>query len=110
MDVLIGVGSEKLPPNVRDLEDPERPLPAGAQFFEEKFVLGALFRQFALGLLLIVVGPVLVMLFLGLVSETSRLTYYDSDNWQYMYYIGGAGVVCLIAGAALIWSIVPNID
>src|ERR1700686_734053 len=85
-----------------------RPLPAGAQFFEEKFVLGALVRQFALGLLLIVVGPALVMLFLDLLSETSRLTYYFSDNWKYIYYIGGAGVVCLIGGVAPIWFFLPK--
>jgi hypothetical protein len=108
MDVLIGVGSDKLPPQVRDLEDPQQPLPAGAQFFEEKFASGGLVRQFMLGLLLVVIGPPLILFSLALISHTSRWTYYYSDSWQYMYYIGGAGVASVIAGVALIWSIVPK--
>lgn len=64
MDVLIADEPDKLPPHIRDLEDPTRPLPAGAQFFEEKFTSGRLAKQFIAGLVLTIVGTPILLLFL----------------------------------------------
>lgn len=97
MDVLISSQPEKLPPEVRALQDSARPIPAGTRFFEEKFVFGGLVQQLGLGIALMVVG-VLVLLFAIVVMFSPSNTTVYSDTSQYDVWLAVIGLVLVLGG------------
>jgi MFS family permease len=108
MDVLIASG-EMLPSNIRDLEDPQRPLPSGAQFFEERFAPGRLAWQLALGILATVAGPAIILLFLTIVYHLDREIFSLTDSdWKFVFYTFAIGAVSLLGGIMLLLSILPK--
>ena len=108
MDVLIASG-EKLPSHIRDLEDSQRPLPSGAQFFEERFAPGRLAWQFVLGILATIAGLAIILLFLIIVGHLDQEIFSLTDSdWKYVFYIFAIGAASLLGGIVLLLSIMPK--
>lgn len=104
MDVLITSIPEKIPPEIRQLQDGSRPLPADVAFFEEKFTLSGMLKSAMLGLILTIVGLVLMFVFIYLLFFIPRNTVYSSSG-DYEFWIGGVGFVFLIGGWLMLKSL-----
>jgi hypothetical protein len=104
MDVLITSDPEKIPPDIRQLEDSSQPLPADVQFFEEKFTLAGLVKSLILGIVLMAVG-ILVIAFFFYVVFSPRLTTVYSGPTSFDFAIGGVGLAFLIGGYLLFVSV-----
>ena len=104
MDVLITSEPEKIPADVRLLQDGGRPLPANVQFFEEKFTLTGLVKSLVLGFALLVVG-VLVIAFFFYVVFSPRPVTVSSGPTSFDFAIGGVGLAFLVGGYLLLSSV-----
>jgi hypothetical protein len=104
MDVLIASEPDKIPPDVGQLQDGDKPLPASVQFFEEEFTLRGIVKSLVLGLALAVVG-ILVILFFFYVLFGPRPTTVYSGPTSFDFAIGGVGLAFLIGGYLLLASV-----
>jgi hypothetical protein len=83
VDVIITTDPEKLPAQIRALQDPARPLPIGAQFFEQRFTFMGLLQNVTIGALLAIMALIAFMFFIALLVEsfgptTVAYSQYDS--------------------------------
>lgn len=85
-ETLITGEVAKLPPEVRPYFDPQQPLPASVQFFEERKTASDLARTIALGIGLIAVG--LALLLLGIL----------------LIVLSVIGIIFLVAGGWILYT------
>lgn len=104
MDVLITSEPEKIPPDIRQLQDPDRPLPTDVQFFEEKFTVTGLLKSLVLGFGLMVVGVLVIIFFFYVVFFPKPVTVYSGPT-SFDFAIGGVGLAFLIGGYLLFASV-----
>lgn len=107
MDVLITSLPEKLPLEIRQLEDAGQPLPADVRFFEEKLTAASLLKPVILGVMLEILGVLLILPFLYLFPFRAPLTVY-SPQFGYGAAFGATGVVFLFGGYLLLRSLRPR--
>jgi hypothetical protein len=70
VDVIITSDPEKLPPEIRALQDEAQPMPPGARFFEQRFSFLMLVRNGAIALVLALLGLAAFVLFAIMVVES----------------------------------------
>ena len=107
MDVLITSKPELLPPEVAQLQDVSRPLPAGVQFFERRYTYGDLIKQFLLGIALIPVGVILILFGIFVMFAQDRSTVYSSSS-QMELTIVVVGLVLCLGGYLLLQMLLPK--
>jgi hypothetical protein len=109
MEVLSTSDPDKLPPEVRELEDPAKPLPAGVQFFEERFSYLGLLKQFLLGVGVAVAGIVLMLAcVLAFISDLHATPPYSSTSFEWKVGLGVGGAIFVYLGYWLVTSTWPN--
>lgn len=104
MDVLITSEPEKIPPDIRQLQDRDRPLPTGVQFFEEKFTLGGIMKSLFFGLVLMAVAVLVILFFFWALFFAKPTTVYSGPT-SFDFAIGGVGLAFLIGGYFLLSSV-----
>lgn len=103
MDVLISGEPDKLPPEIRALVDPQRPVPAGVDFFEQAFSLQGLLFPAIIGVTLAVLGALMLVMALVMLVSLRRNTVYDTLTGE--MWLGAAGVTFLFAGSMMLGSL-----
>ena len=95
MDALVVYDSAKLPQEIRELQNVDCPLPAGAQFFEEEYVFADVAKHFIWGLILVVLGTIVVVGG-GIVFLRLDLDRYSSAYERISSVFGTIGVAGLV--------------
>jgi hypothetical protein len=108
MDVLITSDSAKLPAEVLQIQDVDRPLPPDVQFFEEKITYSDLATQLIWGIVLMPLGALVLILAVFMMFAIDRHTASYSSSLDFLFVVAAVGFVFLGAGYLLLKSLWPK--
>ncbi len=108
MEVIVTSMPEKLPPEVLQLQDTNRPLPPDVQFFERRYAYGDLFKQMLLGIVLIPVGVVIVIVAVALMFHIDRSSASYENTSQVAFTMAIVGLVVIGCGYLVLASLRPR--
>ena len=107
MDVIITSDPEKLPPEIRALQDEGQPLPPGAQFFEQRFTLLGLVKTAVIGLVLALIGFITFIFFIATLIASFGPTTVASSDSQIIFGSLAVSAVFWFASYFMLSSLLP---
>lgn len=109
MDVIITSDPKKLPPEILALQDEARPLPPGAQFFEQRFTFSGLLKNAVIGVVLALFGLFAFIFFIAMVVDLLGPTTVAYSQYQSQVIFGSLAFsgVFLFASYVMLGSLWP---
>ena len=109
MDVIITSDPEKLPPEIRVLQDEAQPMPPGARFFEQRFTLLTLLRNAAIAAVLALLGLAAFVLFALMVVESFGPTTVANSGFDSRIELSALAVSAVLSFACylMLGSLLP---